>query len=476
MRNNRLSKLSAIVCMTLLPIGARGINISIVTSAKADSTYLVEQTESTSLKGVKGGLVVCLFPEIKYQTFYGFGTSMSDANAEAAMQLSPQKRKEAVRLLFSKNDGNGYVFCRVPMGSNDFSTCDYSCVEKEDKQLSTFNINQDKKHILPILNIAKSFSKELRLLVSPWSPPAYMKTNGKRINGGKLKPEYRSQWAEHFAKFIKAYTAEGFPTEFVTIQNEPEAVQTWESCIWTGEEEGEFAAKYLRPILDSNGLGKVKILFWDHNRVRLLDRAKATLGVQGALSALSGIAFHWYEGDAFSQLRAFHEMYPDMLIMQSEFCTGPNKGRTTMPYGVWNDLELFGHEIIGDLNHFTNIIMDFNPFLNTKAGPFHNRTIGGIPNIVVNDRSDSFSPQPNYFAMAHFSRYIRPGAQIILSSCSEEGSGIEVTAAINTDGSVVCVILNRSNQNRATSLTLSGKKIKDRILLPAHSLTTVNTN
>ena len=133
MRNNRLSKLSAIVCMTLLPIGARGINISIVTSAKADSTYLVEQTESTSLKGVKGGLVVCLFPEIKYQTFYGFGTSMSDANAEAAMQLSPQKRKEAIRLLFSKNDGNGYVFCRVPMGSNDFSTCDYSCVEKEDK-------------------------------------------------------------------------------------------------------------------------------------------------------------------------------------------------------------------------------------------------------------------------------------------------------------------------------------------------------
>ena len=197
-------------------------------------------------------------------------------------------------------------------------------------------------------------------------------------------------------------------------------------------------------------------------------RAAVRLDLIDLQGGFSGI-----EGDGFPQLRAFHELNPDMIIMESEFCTGPNKGRTTMPYGVWGDLELFAHELIGDLNNFTNIIIDFNPFLDTKAGPFHNRGVGGIPNMVVDAASDKFTPQPNYYAMAHFSRYIRPGAQILLSTCSDEGVGLEVTAAKNTDGSLVCVVLNRSGRNRSTKLLLSDKTVRDKVMLPAHSLTTI---
>ena len=463
----------AMALLTLVPIGAQADNVTVITSALADSSYLRDQSTLSPQPGFAGGLDIRLYPDVKYQTFMGFGTSMNDANAAAAMRLSPEKRREAMRLLFSTDGGNGYVFCRVPMGSNDFSTCDYTCVKQGDKRLKTFNINHDKKYIIPMLGIARELSPSVRLLVSPWSPPAYMKTNGTRIHGGKLKADYRGQWAEYFAKFIKAYAAEGLTTEFVTIQNEPEAVHSWESCIWTGEDEGVFAANYLRPRLDAEGLDSVKIFFWDHNRNRVVERAKATLGVPGARQALAGIAYHWYEGDGFPQLRAFHELNPDMIIMESEFCTGPNKGRTTMPYGVWGDLELFAHELIGDLNNFTNIIIDFNPFLDTKAGPFHNRGVGGIPNMVVDAASDKFTPQPNYYAMAHFSRYIRPGAQILLSTCSDEGVGLEVTAAKNTDGSLVCVVLNRSGRNRSTKLLLSDKTVRDKVMLPAHSLTTI---
>lgn len=470
---NKLLRHSFLLYAMTLSTATMADNVTVITSAKADSSYLRDCSSQITPKGYAGGLVIRLYPDVKYQTFYGFGTCMNDGNAAAVMRLPADKRREAARLFFSTDGGNGYVFCRVPMGSNDFSTCNYTCVKKGDKRLKTFNINQDKKYILPILGIAKQLSPSLRLLVSPWSPPAYMKTNGERLHGGKLKAEYRGQWAEHFAKFIQAYADEGFTTEFVTIQNEPEAVQSWESCIWTGEEEGEFAANFLRPALDNAGLDTVKILFWDHNRVRVIDRAKATLGMPGARKALDGLAYHWYEGDGFSQLRAFHDLYPEMLIMESEFCTGPNKGRTTMPYGVWNDLELFGHELIGDLNNFTNIIIDFNSFLDTHAGPLHNRPMGGIPNVVVDAHAGTFTPQPCYYGMAHFSRYIRPGAKVILSASSSDGEGIEATAVQNADGSTVCVMLNRSDENRTTRLVVSGKTVKNKIALPAHSLTTV---
>lgn len=463
-----------VIVLVLFPYCMRAGNVKILTSVKADSSYMQDCSKIAFRPDYKGGMDIRLFPEVKYQTFYGFGTSMSDGNAAAVMGLDTDKREEAVKLLFSTDYGNGYVFCRIPMGSNDFSTCDYVCVDEGDADLKSFNIRKDTRYIIPILKLAKRFSSSMRLMISPWSPPAFMKTNASRLQGGKLRPEFYDAWAEYFAKFINAYSSEGLSTAFVTIQNEPQAVQTWESCIWTGREEGEFATGFLRRHLDSNGLDSVKILFWDHNRDLVIPRAESTLGVPGAREALDGIAHHWYAGDNFAQLRGFHQLYPEMLIVESEFCSGPNKGRTSMPYGVWNDLELYAHEVIGNLNNYTNIIFDFNSFLDSKAGPFHNRDIGGIPSIVVDAKNNRITPQPHYYAMGHFSRFIRPGARIILSSCSSEGAGIEITAAENEDGSIVCVILNSSDDNRSARLSLPEKTVTNQLMLPAHSLTTVN--
>lgn len=470
--NNNLSVI--LLVLAFFPYCLQAGNVKIFTSAKADSSYMQDCSKLASRPDYKRGMDIRLFPKVRYQTFYGFGTCMSDGNAAAAMGLDENMREEAVRLLFSTDRGNGYVFCRVPMGSNDFSTCDYVCVKEGDADLKTFNIREDKRNIIPVLTLAQHFSPSLRLMVSPWSPPVFMKTNANRLQGGKLRPEYYDAWAEYFAKFISAYSSEGLITEFVTIQNEPQAVQTWESCIWTGREEGEFATAFLRRHLDNSGLDSVKILFWDHNRDLVILRAEATLGVPGAREALDGIAHHWYAGDNFAQLRGFHQLYPEMLIVESEFCSGPNKGRTSMPYGVWDDLELYAHEVIGNLNNYTNVIFDFNSFLDTKAGPFHNRNIGGIPSIVVDAKNKRITPQPHYYAMGHFSRYIRPGARIILSSCSSENSDIEMTAAENEDGSIVCVILNSSDNNRSARLFLPEKTVTDNLMLPAHSLTTVN--
>lgn len=478
MTKQRISAIFIVAALISMPTMtvqtvAAAKRLTILTSAKADSAYLSDCSDSSPKGNFAGGIDIRLFPKLTKQTFYGFGTSMSDGNACAAMQLSKSQRREAVRRLFSRNDGNGYTFCRVPMGSNDFSTCDYTCIEEGDTTFKTFNIKQDKKYIIPMLRLAQEFSPSLRLMISPWSPPAFMKENGKRINAGRLLPKYRDLWAEHYARFIKAYAEEGFTTGLLTIQNEAFAWQTWESCFYSGEDEGKFAAGFLRRHLDNNGLQNVRILFLDHNRNRLLERSAATFAQAGAREAIDGVGHHWYEGDHFEQLDAFHQLYPEKLMVESEFCTGPNKGRTSMPYGVWNDLELYGHEIIGCLNHFTNAIFDFNAFLNTKGGPFHNRETGGIPSIVVNEKENTFTPQPHYYAMAHFSRYILPGAKIIVASCSVNDAGIETAAAINTDGSVVCVILNTTDRNRKSALFVDQKKQTKDIMLPAHSLTTV---
>ncbi len=448
--------------------------ISVFTTTEHDSVRLYDQSNFAPKAGdgYRGGIGIKVYPSVKRQTFRGFGTCIGDGNAAAAMRLSEKKREEAARMLFSPDGGNGYVFCRVPMGSNDFSTCGYTHIKEGDKTLSSFNLKQDKKYIIPMLREAQKFSPQLRLMISPWSPPAFMKTTGKRENGGKLLPEYCDAWAEYFARFIKAYQQEGFTTALATIENECSYTISWETCLYTAKEEGDFAANYLRPHLDAAGLDSVGILFWDCDRSQIIERSDGTFGVPGARKAIAGIANHWYGGDYFQQLRTFHERYPEQLIVESEFCVGPNIGRhTTMPYGTWSDIELYGHEIIGCLNNFTNVIFDFNAFLDTHAGPYHNRGNGGIPSLVIDAANDTFHPQPHYYAMAHFSRFIRPGARIVLATASVDD--VEVTAAQNPDGSVACVVLNHSDNDRLTSLSVVGVASKGNIPLPAHSLTTI---
>ena len=120
-------------------------------------------------------------------------------------------------------------------------------------------------------------TKGLKLLMSPWSPPAFMKTNGEMNHGGKLKDEYYAAWAEYFVKFIRAYQEAGADIEWLTVQNEPMAVQTWDSCIYTSEDESRFVRDYLGPKLEEAGLSDIGIFVWDHNKEEGYQRFKEVI-------------------------------------------------------------------------------------------------------------------------------------------------------------------------------------------------------
>lgn len=138
-----------------------------------------------------------------------------------------------------------------------------------------------------------------------------MKTNGQMNGGGALKPEYREAWANMFVKYIEAYAAEGIDIWAVSVQNEAKAVQRWDSCLYTAEEEKDFVRDYLGPTLEQAGLGHVKVMIWDHNKERVYDRAKVAFEDQAASKYIWGICFHWYSGDHFETLSAVHDRFPD---------------------------------------------------------------------------------------------------------------------------------------------------------------------
>ena len=183
------------------------------------------------------------------QSILGFGGAFTEASASVFHQLDADKKSEIIQAYFGDN-GNQYNMGRTHINSCDFSLGNYALCEKEDRKLTDFSIERDKKMLIPFIKEAlNEASSPILLMASPWSPPLWMKTNNQMNHGGKLKEEFQDTWAEYYCKFIEFYERDGVPIWGISVQNEPEAVQTWDSCIYTGEEERDFIKNFLGPAL-----------------------------------------------------------------------------------------------------------------------------------------------------------------------------------------------------------------------------------
>lgn len=209
----------------------------------------------------------------------------------------------------------------------------------------------------------------MKFLASPWSPPKFMKNTRMLTFGGKLRKEYRKTYAEYLVKYIKEFEKIGINIEYITVQNEPLAVQTWESCIYSPEEEIDFAVNYLYPEFQKNKV-KTKIFIWDQNKEKLLNRAIRELSNERNKEKISGLAFHWYTGDHFENIEICRQMFPQLLLFHTEGCTGFSNFNKDEEV---KNAEIYAHDILGDLNAGVNAYMDWNLILDNKGGPNHKK-------------------------------------------------------------------------------------------------------
>ena len=431
----------------------------------SDQKVQFQTTEIHLAEGSGGEMQqVCVNPAVSYQQILGMGGALTEAAAHTYAQMSAEKQQQLLALYFG--DGNDYNFCRLHIQSCDFALGNYAYVEDaQDRELNSFSIERDRKYIIPFVKAALEKNAKIQFLASPWSPPAFMKTNGEMNHGGKLKQTYYQMWADMVARYVTAYRDEGIPIQRLTVQNEPAAVQTWDSCIFSGAEEAEFACRYLRPALDKAQHGEVKINVWDHNKERILERASESFGVEGAQEAIDGIAFHWYTGEHFDALAEVRRQYPDKELIFTEGCV--EYSRIAANDQV-RHAEMYAHDIIGDFNAGMNGFIDWNLILNKQGGPNHVKNYCDAP-VMCDVDTDTIDVKLSYYYIGHFSRFIRPGAKRIL--VSKYSPDIETTAFQNTDGGKVLVLLNRSESDVEFVLSVDGKN-SGKIKSGKHSIMT----
>lgn len=433
--------------------------------------------------------------DAKKQIITGFGGAFTEASATLLNQLGKENRAKILNAYFSK-EGANYSLTRTHMNSCDFSVSNYSYTPvADDVALEHFSIEEDRNDLIPMIKEAMAISEEgFKLFASPWTAAPWMKDNKSWV-GGKLLPKYYDTWALFFSKYVDAYRAEGIDIWGFTVENEPHGNgNNWESMLYSPKEMTDFVVNHLSPKLQADGKGELVILGYDQNREGIKEWVDEMYKDEETASHYDGTAIHWYEStyNYFPEaLQYAHNKAPNKYLIQTEACVDDEipvwkddawywkKEATDWGY-KWREEEKkylhpkyapvnrYARDIIGCLNNWVDGWVDWNMVLDRQGGPNWKKNWCIAP-VIVDPEKDEIYLTPLYYVMAHFSKFIRPGAAVLAVDNKEKD--LMITAALNPDQSVAVVVFNQEKE--AKSFTLSVGETQKNMVIEAQALQTI---
>ncbi|HEU5147525.1 MAG TPA: glycoside hydrolase family 30 beta sandwich domain-containing protein [Chryseosolibacter sp.] len=398
---------------------------------------------------------ITLDPSIKFQEIDGFGAALTGSSAYLINnKMSAAQRLELLQDLFHP-DGIGISYLRMTIGASDFSLEDYTYDDmpagETDYPLEHFTIATDKADVVPVFQQILDIAPEIKIMGSPWSPPAWMKTNGSLI-GGRLKPEAYDAYAQYFVKYINAYAAEGIDIDAITPQNEPLHFTANYPCMeMQASEQLEFIKNHLGPTFAAEGLS-TKIIAYDHNWDNT-QYAISILNDPTASQYVAGSAFHAYAGDV-SAMSVVRNAHPDKGLYFTEISGG--EWATNFADNLqWNMKNIF----IGATRNWSRNVLMWNLALDENNGPTNNGCQDCRGVVTINSANGSVTRNVEYYAIAHFSKFVRPGAHRISSTEFAASTQLEHVAFQNADGSKVLVVSNASSEGKSFTVKWAGGQL-----------------
>jgi glucosylceramidase len=389
----------------------------------------------------------------QFQPIEGFGFAVTGGSAQLLMRMSQEKRTALLKQIFSpEGDGIGASYIRVSIGSSDMNDHVYSYDDmpagQTDPELKNFSLAPGRAEVIPVLKEILAIDPKIRILGSPWSAPAWMKTNDD-VRGGELKPEDYGAYAQYLVKYIEGMSAEGIPITAITVENEPLNPKNTPSMVVFASEEDAFVGKYLGPAFEAAGI-KTEIQLYDHNP-DVPSYPLSILADPVAGKYAIGTAFHLYGGDS-STLTDVHNQYPNKNLYLTEQSVSERPGSATI--GI---AEAVSRVLIGATRNWGRNVLLWNLAADPHAGPHTNN--GGCTGCfgAITLDGDKATLNVAYYAAEHFSKFVRPGSVRIGSNELEQ---LSTVAFLTPEGKIVLVVANTGNFPKDFQIEYHGKFVE----------------
>lgn len=473
------------ICFLVVIMSCKSNNNELQVNIYETSKSGNQLTEITDFKNTtsKNTDTVSLDTTKKFQKITGFGGSFTESSAYLLNKLSKKNRDTIIKAYFGK-EGANYSLTRTHMNSCDFSLSQYSYSPvADDVNLEHFSIKDDMDDLIPMIKDAMMASEDgFKIFASPWTAAPWMKDNNEWV-GGKLLPKYYDTWALFFSKYLDAYRNQGIDIWGFTVENEPHGNgNNWESMHYTPDEMTNFVMNHLGPKLEADGYGDKIILGYDQNRAGLKEWIDSMYENDETSKYFDGTAIHWYESTYkifADDLQYAHHKAPNKLLIETEGCVDSQVPAWKDDNWYWSKestdwgwdwapaedkylhpkyapVNRYARDIIGCLNNWVDGWVDWNMVLDRQGGPNWFENWCAAP-IIVDPDTDEVYFTPLYYVMTHFSKYIRPGAEVI--GVKNNNKELQITAAQNPDGTIAVIVFNEGETEQNFNLTLNKKSI-----------------
>lgn len=420
---------------------------------KQPDRYFAHQETQTG-----GNEIIHINTEKKYQQIDGFGFTLTSGSAQHLLAMGVKERKKLLHELFGTT-GNaiGISYLRVSIGASDLSDHVYSYDDvppgETDTDLVHFDLGPDKTQLVPVLKEIIQINPGIKIMGSPWSPPAWMKTNHD-TRGGSLLPEYYGVYARYLVRYIQAMKALGIRIDAMTVQNEPLHPGNEPSLLMPANEQALFVKTGLGPAFAKARL-TTKIIIYDHNADRP-DYPITVLNDALAKKYIDGSAFHLYGGkiDALMQV---HQAHPDKnLYFTEQWIGAPGNMKTDIPWHIEN-------LVIGATRNWCKTVLEWNLASNALYEPHTARggCVGCLGAITID--SGKVLRNPAYYIIAHASKFVRPGSVRIDSDLP---ASLPNTAFRGPDGKTILIVLNTSKNAKTFAIKPVGREVATATLGP----------
>lgn len=407
----------------------------------------------------------------KMQEIEGFGAALTGSSAYLMNQrMNTTQRQQLIRELFDPEQGIGISYLRMTIGASDFSLSDYTyndlATGETDYSLERFSIAKDREDVVPIFKQILQAYPNISIMGSPWSPPAWMKTNGSLI-GGRLKAEAYDVYSDYFVRYIKAFQEEQIPIKAITVQNEPLHFTAGYPCMeMTASEQQVFIRDHLGPKLMTENLN-TQIILYDHN----WDNTTYPISIMNdpqTKQFVAGSAYHGYAGQV-GAMSLVHQAHPDKGLYFTEISGG--EWATNFSENLqWNMRNVF----IGTTANWSKNVLMWNLALDQNFGPKNNGCQDCRGVVTINNGTGAVTKNVEYYSIGHFAKFIRPGSFRIKSETQGDMNGINQVAFETPSGNKVLVIANDLSTSKEIIVKEGAKQIQYSI--PAKSVATLVWN